>query len=213
MLFGETSVTDYICTADMRVKSVIEVYLQVSVFKSMCKAYSLASMANSFANLCRCVPLLPLAIFAAALLAAISQWNLQSLLRIGSDDPKIQDAPPKIQDDPDVPPMIMSNELSRSVQWIPRCKAHLLQKLQRDETPPSALEMTQSPNPFHLSAMSWSNVSDFNLVYIKVEKVGGTTVSGVVKGIADKFNMSGVYGQEHWIQSEPGTVRFCLQTT
>ena len=35
MLFGETSVTEYICTADMRLKSVIEVYLQVSVFKSM----------------------------------------------------------------------------------------------------------------------------------------------------------------------------------
>ena len=36
MLVGETSVTEYICTADMRLKAVIEVYLQVSVFKSMC---------------------------------------------------------------------------------------------------------------------------------------------------------------------------------
>jgi len=47
-----------------------------------------------------------------------------------------------------------------------------------------------------------SNWTDFNLVYIKAEKCGGTTVSGVVRGIGDRLKMTGSFSSQ-WITSEP----------
>ena len=154
---------------------------------------------ESTSNPNRCVLLLPFAICTAIYFAAIFQLDPEYCLRFGSYFE--HDLPPKIDyADPDGDPF-RSRELSASAQWIPRCKSYLRQKLQRKSIDSGTIR----------SALSWRNVSDFNLVYIKVEKVGGSTVSGVVRGIAAKLNMSGFQDQQkHWIQTEPGTVRLYL---
>ena len=43
-----------------------------------------------------------------------------------------------------------------------------------------------------------------SLVFIKCFKVGGSTMAGVVRRIAAKFDMSGVRAKRKWIGSEPG---------
>lgn len=56
------------------------------------------------------------------------------------------------------------------------------------------------------------NWSDLNLVYIKAEKVGGSTVSGVVRGIAHKFKLNGPFSRE-WISKEPSSVKLTCSVT
>jgi hypothetical protein len=43
-----------------------------------------------------------------------------------------------------------------------------------------------------------------NLILVKVHKVGGSTVAGVVRRIGDHYNLSGVYIYDQWIRHEPG---------
>ena len=65
----------------------------------------------------------------------------------------------------------------------------------------------QSPN-YIMPSDTASNWTDFNLIYIKAFKVGGSTVSGVVRAIGHKHKMDGTFRGE-WASTEPRFVSSC----
>ena len=94
---------------------------------------------------------------------------------------------------------------------LPRCNFTVTDHFTvRDHSETISMNLDQSDDDNHGNdSMTWHNVwhneSHFNLVYIKIDKVGGSTVSGVIRGIARKFGLRG-YQYANWIRREPGTV-------
>ena len=90
-----------------------------------------------------------------------------------------------------------SISLNLAAKWLPRCNFTV------SESNPNSTSILMESDQMKL-LKSWRNERDFNLIFIKIQKVGGSTVSGVVRGIAAKYNLEGVHSQI-WIAEEPGT--------
>ena len=89
---------------------------------------------------------------------------------------------------------LSAESLNMADCWLPRCQNITISNTTYTDSVP---------------IKTWKNERDFNLVYIKIEKVGGTTVSGVVRQIAAKYGLIGVLSSV-WIQREPGTFMHCI---
>ena len=88
--------------------------------------------------------------------------------------------------------------LTLGENYLPRC--------QQPDAMKTALKYRQ--NTSMVVAPDWdiwrrNKSTAFNMVYIKIEKVGGTTVAGVVRQIALRFKLDGKR-QKQWIKHEPG---------
>ena len=91
---------------------------------------------------------------------------------------------------------LSATSLAMSAVSLPRCNFTV-----SDQSNSNPLPISDDVN----DSISWHNESRFNLVYIKIDKVGGSTVSGVISGIGRMFGSRG-YQYANWIRREPGTI-------